>query len=198
MTVNLYAQEPLYFCPPKGSALAISRWCSIERAKRKTREGAPETTSFWKFRVLVTLPWRAKRPQIQGFLFKFWKSNRWFLRKVKGFLGISIWVIGIFFLPTNCGAVARILRDVKAYRLPTAGAHEPTFFSLQGQEKALHQQVAKQRVDGLHCFELFFFTALSICFHYTSTHPSHGGNYGELVGAGGSRAYFFVLTFWYF
>ena len=53
-----------------------------------------------------------------------------------------------FFVSTETdnGAAARMLGDVvTAYRMPTAGAHQPTFFSLRGPANALDQRAREAR-----------------------------------------------------
>ena len=69
------------------------------------------------------------------------------------FLAYSIKIgIRYFSVSTNSGTVSRMLRDVisaygvQTYRVQTAGAHQPTFFSLRGPAKALHQRAPKARV----------------------------------------------------
>ena len=37
-------------------------------------------------------------------------------------------------------------KNSSSHRMPTAGAHQPTFFSLRGPAKALHQRAPKARI----------------------------------------------------
>ena len=56
-----------------------------------------------------------------------------------GFLGtISKWVIDTFLCQPRAAQSS----------MPTAGAHQPNFFSLRGLAKALHRRTQKARVYG--------------------------------------------------
>ena len=50
-----------------------------------------------------------------------------------------------FFVPTKSGAAAKMLGDVvSAYRMPTPGARQPTFFPFRVQRKPYTNERAKR------------------------------------------------------